>query len=82
MFAPVTKAVHVALRATPAPTIEARSRSALEAPRRPVYVEIPTDLLSAPRCRRRDVAAFAPRSRRPTPDAPTRCELLAARGSR
>jgi acetolactate synthase-1/2/3 large subunit len=48
MFAPVTKAVHrVAAAAGVAGAVRRASAEALSAPSRPVYLEIPTDLLAA-----------------------------------
>src|SRR3954447_10762835 len=48
MFAPVVKSVHVAARAQDvAPAAAAAIESALAAPTRPTYLEIPTDLLRA-----------------------------------
>ena len=75
MFAPVTKETFRlgAIR----PTSRARSRSRSAAPRRPVFVEIPTDLLSAREAAlgRRRVRA---RGRAPTsPTSARRSELLA-----
>ncbi|MDA0172085.1 thiamine pyrophosphate-binding protein [Solirubrobacter taibaiensis] len=47
MFAPVVKSVHVAHAADAVePAVEAAVRSAVEAPTRPVYLEIATDLLA------------------------------------
>jgi thiamine pyrophosphate-dependent acetolactate synthase large subunit-like protein len=49
MFAPVVKrALRVGSAAHLGATVAAAARSALQAPSRPVYVEVPTDLLSAP----------------------------------
>jgi acetolactate synthase-1/2/3 large subunit len=48
MFAPVVKSVHVAARPEDvAPAAAAAIESALAAPARPAYLEIPTDLLGA-----------------------------------
>ena len=66
MFAPVVKAVHVARRGRRG---RGRGRGAavadaVTAPTRPVYLEIATDLLGAPRCRRsRDAARAEPAAR-------------------
>jgi len=77
MFAPVVKAVH---RSGAAPDLEEAVEQALiavgSAPRRPVYLEVPTDLLSAPASASGQAAAIA--AVRLAPDLGRAPELLAA----
>jgi thiamine pyrophosphate-dependent acetolactate synthase large subunit-like protein len=73
LFAPVTKA---ALRLDDPAEIEVAVRDARTAPRRPVFVEIPTDRLSAD-VARWDVGEFAPPVVSEPPDVSAALELLA-----
>jgi acetolactate synthase-1/2/3 large subunit len=73
LFAPLTKAT---LRLEDPAEIERAIALALEAPRRPVFVEIPTDRLSA-RGPRWDVGEFAPEVVADEPDVGDALELLA-----
>jgi thiamine pyrophosphate-dependent acetolactate synthase large subunit-like protein len=73
LFAPVTKATH---RLTDPGEIASAVTEALEAPRRPVFVEIPTDRLSA-ELAHWDVVEFAPDVVVDPPDLSGALELLA-----
>ena len=75
-FRPVTKAQHRVGSADELFTTVLRAgREALEHPRRPVYVEVPTDLLSGPA--RVLAAADPPATQRPDPPAQAVVDLLA-----
>jgi acetolactate synthase-1/2/3 large subunit len=73
MFAPVTKATY---RFDDPAEVEAAVTEAVAAPRRPVFVEIPTDRLSA-RGARWDVGEFAPDVLEEVPDVSAALEVLA-----
>ncbi|HEV7750391.1 MAG TPA: thiamine pyrophosphate-binding protein [Baekduia sp.] len=73
LFAPVTKATH---RFTDPGEIESAVAEALEAPRRPVFVEIPTDRLSG-EIAHWDVIEFAPDVVVDPPDVSGALEVLA-----
>jgi thiamine pyrophosphate-dependent acetolactate synthase large subunit-like protein len=73
LFAPVTKAT---FRLDDPSEIENAVRAAMEAPRRPVFVEIPTDRLSAGGARW-DVGEFVPDVVPDEPDVGDALELLA-----
>ncbi|MCW2995014.1 MAG: thiamine pyrophosphate protein binding domain protein, partial [Conexibacter sp.] len=73
LFAPVTKET---FRLEDPADIESAIAVAMEAPRRPVFVEIPTDRLSA-RGPRWDVGEFAPEVVADEPDVGDALELLA-----
>jgi thiamine pyrophosphate-dependent acetolactate synthase large subunit-like protein len=73
LFAPVTKA---ALRLDDPAEIDVAVREARAAPRRPVFVEIPTDRLSAD-VARWDVGEFAPPVVSEPPDVSAALEVLA-----
>jgi thiamine pyrophosphate-dependent acetolactate synthase large subunit-like protein len=73
LFAPVTKET---FRLDEPAEIESAVRLALDAPRRPVFVEIPTDRLSA-RGPRWDISEFAPDVLEEEPDVGDALELLA-----
>jgi thiamine pyrophosphate-dependent acetolactate synthase large subunit-like protein len=73
LFAPVTKAT---LRLDDPAEIEVAVRAAFTAPRRPVFVEIPTDKLSA-EVPRWDVGEFAPDLVQEPPDVSAALEVLA-----
>jgi acetolactate synthase-1/2/3 large subunit len=73
MFAPVTKATY---RLTDPGEIDAAVTEAFAAPRRPVFVEIPTDRLSA-EVARWDVGEFAPPVLDEVPDVSAALEVLA-----
>ncbi|MDX6731442.1 MAG: acetolactate synthase large subunit [Baekduia sp.] len=74
LFAPVTKATH---RFTDPGEIASAVAEALDAPRRPVFVEIPTDRLSG-EIARWDVVEFAPDVVVDPPDVSGALEVLAA----